>query len=65
MLRWVREGLIEAIDGSLVPVEASSICVHGDNPAAVETAQMLREVFVSNNVQLRSFTQCTEVANDA
>ncbi|WP_223507672.1 MULTISPECIES: LamB/YcsF family protein [unclassified Pseudomonas] len=64
MLRWVREGLIEAIDGSLVPVEASSICVHGDNPAAVETARVLKDIFVSNSVQLRSFTQCKEVANN-
>ncbi|HMN56709.1 MAG TPA: 5-oxoprolinase subunit PxpA, partial [Ottowia sp.] len=35
MLRLVREGVVEAVDGSLAPVRADSICVHGDSPGAV------------------------------
>lgn len=34
MLTLVREGVIEAVDGSMVRVEADSICVHGDSPGA-------------------------------
>ena len=60
MLRLVREGVVEAVDGSVVPLQADSICVHGDNPAAVLTAKALREAFDENNVHLRSFAVVSE-----
>ncbi|WMY87497.1 5-oxoprolinase subunit PxpA [Pseudomonas shirazica] len=60
MLRLVREGVVEAVDGSIVPLQADSICVHGDNPAAVQTAKALRDAFEMNNVQLRSFAVVSE-----
>lgn len=60
MLRLVREGVVEAVDGSMVHLQADSICVHGDNPAAVLTAKALREAFEANDVQLRSFTVLSE-----
>ena len=56
MIRLASEGLIEAVDGSLISLQADSICVHGDSPAAVVTAQHLRTVFQAHGVQLRSFT---------
>ena len=42
VLRMVREGAVRAIDGSDIPIEAETICLHGDTPAAVEFAQKLR-----------------------
>ncbi|EPJ2812021.1 MULTISPECIES: LamB/YcsF family protein [Pseudomonas putida group] len=60
MLRLVREGVVEAVDGSMVHLQADSICVHGDNPSAVLTAKALREAFEANDVQLRSFTVVSE-----
>lgn len=60
MLRLVREGVVEAVDGSIVPLQADSICVHGDNPAAVQTAKALRDAFEVNNVHLRSFAVVSE-----
>ncbi|MBX6689810.1 LamB/YcsF family protein [Pseudomonas sp. USTB-Z] len=60
MLRLVREGVVEAVDGSIVPLQADSICVHGDNPAAVQTAKALRDAFEMNNVHLRSFAGVSE-----
>lgn len=60
MLRLVREGVVEAVDGSIVPLQADSICVHGDNPAAVQTAKALRDAFEMNNVHLRSFAVVSE-----
>jgi UPF0271 protein len=55
MLRLVREGTVQAIDGSTVRIEAESICVHGDNPAAVGIARRLRERFEREGVQITSF----------
>lgn len=55
MLRLVQSGFIEAIDGSLVRIEADSICVHGDSPAAVEMARELRRVLEHANTSLQPF----------
>jgi UPF0271 protein len=55
MLTLVREGVIEAVDGSMVRVEADSICVHGDSPGAVSIARALRQRFEAEGVQIASF----------
>jgi UPF0271 protein len=38
----LRENKVRAIDGSILRVEADTICVHGDTPGAVEFARELR-----------------------
>ncbi|MBB4846122.1 UPF0271 protein [Paucibacter oligotrophus] len=55
MLRLVREGVVEAVDGSLIPLQADSICVHGDSPAAVAIASRVRSTLAQAGVQIRSF----------
>lgn len=56
MLRLVEDGTIEAIDGSRTRIQADSICVHGDSPAAVEMARELRRVLENANLSLRPFS---------
>ncbi|RQM47169.1 LamB/YcsF family protein [Paraburkholderia bannensis] len=63
MHRLVKEGVVSAIDGSDVRIDAQSICIHGDNPSAVETAWVLREQLTKNGVELRSFVSVLEDAN--
>ena len=55
MLRLGRDGVIQAIDGSLARVQAQSICVHGDSPGAVEMARAVRMALESDGVVVRSF----------
>lgn len=55
MLRLVEEGTLEAIDGSITRIQADSICVHGDSPAAVAMARELRRVLEQANMQLQPF----------
>ncbi|WP_338488371.1 5-oxoprolinase subunit PxpA [Pseudomonas trivialis] len=55
MLRLVEDGTIEAIDGTRTRIEADSICVHGDNPAAVDMARELRRVLEQANLSVRAF----------
>ena len=55
MLRLVRQGCIEAADGSMVSLSAQSICVHGDSPGAVAIASQLRGALQAAGVTLRSF----------
>ena len=52
MLSLVRDGVVEAVDGSLVRIAADSICVHGDSPGAVAIARHLRERFEQEGVQI-------------
>ena len=49
MLRLVRDGVVEAVDGSLARVQAQSICVHGAGAVAVRMA------LESDGVVVRSF----------
>lgn len=41
-VRMVKERSVVAIDGSIVPLEADTICVHGDTPGADDLAQRIR-----------------------
>lgn len=55
MLQLVQQGTVQANDGSVVEVQADSICVHGDSPGAVAMAQAVREHLQAAGVQIRSF----------
>lgn len=55
MLRLATEGVIEAIDGSVLKLHADSICVHGDSPGAVAMAARIREVLLAGGVAIKPF----------
>ena len=55
MLRLAVEGVIEAIDGSVLRLQADSICVHGDSAGAVEMARRIREELVAGGVAIAPF----------
>ena len=55
MLRLAGDGVVTAIDGSAVRIEAESICVHGDSPGAVDMARQVRAVLEANGVAVRAF----------
>ena len=55
MLRLAQEGVVEAIDGSTVRVQADSICVHGDSPGAVAMARQVRAVLEHAGVSVQAF----------
>lgn len=41
----VREGKVETVDGSAISIECETICLHGDNPRALDFLQCLRRRF--------------------
>ena len=55
MLRMVRDGVIEAIDGTITKIDAQSICVHGDSPGAVAIAQRLRALLEQSGLAVQPF----------
>ncbi|MBT2585125.1 LamB/YcsF family protein [Arthrobacter sp. ISL-95] len=44
-----------AIDGTVVPVEADSLCIHGDTPGAVNMAAAVREGLEKAGVEIEAF----------
>ena len=52
-LRMVQEGAVISVTGKRVPVAVDTICVHGDNPAAVAMASEVRSTLERSGVDVR------------
>jgi 5-oxoprolinase (ATP-hydrolysing) subunit A len=57
VFRMVTEGRIESRDGTEIEVESDTVCVHGDNPAAVRLIQQIRERLLSSGVVITPIGQ--------
>ncbi|WP_347138145.1 5-oxoprolinase subunit PxpA [Paracoccus sp. SSK6] len=57
MLRLATEGVIEAIDGSTLRLQAQSICVHGDSAGAVQMARRIREELAAGGIAVAPFAK--------
>jgi UPF0271 protein len=55
MLRLVRDRTLVAVDGSVIKVEADSICVHGDSPGAVAMARAVHDALSDAGVSITAF----------
>ena len=53
VLRMLREGKVRSVDGVDVNVRAETICLHGDNPEAVDFARALRGLLEKEGVTFR------------
>lgn len=56
-IKMVKEGKVIAITGEEVPLEAHSICVHGDNPSAVEFVKNIRERLQAEGVAITPLSE--------
>jgi UPF0271 protein len=54
VLRMLREGKVRSVDGVDVDLAVETVCVHGDNPAAVEFARALRLRLEREGVTIRA-----------
>lgn len=52
-LRIATEGCIEAISGETIELQAQTLCVHGDNPHAVQMVQKIRTGLEEEGIELR------------
>ena len=60
-VRMVRERKVTSIDGAMVPLEADTICVHGDTPGAAALARVIRAALEASGVTISSLSMRTEV----
>ncbi|BFU46578.1 LamB/YcsF family protein [Krasilnikovia sp. MM14-A1004] len=59
MVRLVTAGELTAVDGTVLPVRADSLCVHGDSPGAVAMARAVAGALTAAGVRLAPFTTDT------
>ncbi|HEX6989279.1 MAG TPA: 5-oxoprolinase subunit PxpA, partial [Bacillota bacterium] len=52
VLRMVGEGVVEAVDGTVINHPVHTICIHGDNPAAVELARAVRRRLEEGSIRI-------------
>lgn len=57
VLKMVTEGKIASKDGTEIEVASDTICVHGDNPAAVRLVTQIRESLLSSGVEITPMGQ--------
>ncbi|MDD4364262.1 MAG: LamB/YcsF family protein [Synergistales bacterium] len=53
VVRMATEGVVEAVDGSIISFRPHSICLHGDNAEAVEMAREIRKGLETSGVTIR------------
>ena len=56
-VRMVKEGCVETITGKIIPIQADSICVHGDNPDAIGFTSRIRAALEAEGVQIVNIEQ--------
>ncbi|MCA4133185.1 LamB/YcsF family protein [Arthrobacter sp. M4] len=55
VLRMATESTVRAIDGTVLPLHAESICVHGDSPGAVAMAAAVRTALEKTGIGIKPF----------
>lgn len=51
--RMAAEGLVKAVDGSVIELKAQTICVHGDTPSAVELVERINSSLEQAGVDIK------------
>jgi len=55
VLRMVRQGIVGATDGTVRPIRADTVCLHGDGRSAVAFARRLRRELAAAGVAIKQF----------
>ena len=51
----IKEGCVLSNTGHSIPIQADSICLHGDNPEALAFAKTIREGLEAEGIQVLHF----------
>ena len=51
----LKNGGVESIDGVFTPIQADTICLHGDTDGALEMSAAIKAELVKNNIEIRPF----------
>ena len=54
VIRMARDHVVEAIDGSVVPIVVDTICIHSDTPGAADLAARIRAALEQEGIAVRA-----------
>ena len=55
VLQMIQEQQVTSVDGSIVPLKADTICIHGDGEHAIVFAKQLHQLLHNHHITLQSF----------
>ena len=55
-LKMVKKGRVTCASGKEIELAANSVCIHGDNPSAIEFAAKIRKALEAENVEITGFS---------
>ena len=55
LMRMIREGVVSSRQGTLVPVTATTACIHGDTPGSGDFARRLRSTLGTAGIAVAPF----------
>lgn len=55
VVAMLKNGGVESIDGVFTPIQADTICLHGDTAGALEMSAEIKAELLKNDIQVRSF----------
>lgn len=56
VLQVIKEKTVTTISGKIIPIEAETICIHGDGKQSVEFASAINKALKENNIAIRSIS---------
>lgn len=60
VVTMIKTGKVKAYDGTMIDIEAHSVCVHGDSEKALVFVEKLRKAFDENNIKTVSLSEMVE-----
>lgn len=54
VLQMISKGTVTSINGHAIPIQADTICIHGDGEHAVSFAQHINSIILASNIQIGS-----------
>lgn len=57
VVRMAKEGKVTSVTGKDIPIQADSVCVHGDNAKALEFVQKIREALTAEGISIAPLSQ--------
>ena len=58
VIRMIRHGCVTTVTGRDIPIQADSVCVHGDGPKALLFVQKLHQALEEEEIQIRPLSAC-------
>lgn len=53
IIRMVKEGKVQTTDGTHIPIQADTVCIHGDGKTALQFAQRIPEALRKEGIEVR------------